>query len=113
MRIDQQVMNNICVLIPRGRIDAVSAPIFQEQLTTGDDDNKVVDFSDVEFMDSSGLGALVASTRRLRAQHGDIKIACLYDKVRRTFELTHADRLFGIYDDTEAAVRSFAPEKSE
>lgn len=114
MRIDQQVMKNICVLMPQGRLDAASAPLLRERLTDGDgiDGRMVLDFSSVDFMDSSGLGVLVASARRLRAQKGDIKLACLAGKVRRVFELTRADRLFDIYDDPEAAVRSFATEKS-
>ncbi|MBI9086098.1 MAG: STAS domain-containing protein [Desulfobacterales bacterium] len=107
-------MNNICVFMPRGRLDATSAPLLRERLTAGDtiDGRIVLDFSSVDFMDSSGLGTLVASARRLRAQQGDLKLACLADKVRRVFELTRADRLFDIYDDPEAAVSSFAPEKS-
>ncbi len=112
MQIDQQVMKNIFVFMPRGRLDAASAPLLRERLAAGDGGNMVLDFSAVDFMDSSGLGALVAGARRLRAQHGDIKLACIADTVRRVLELTRADRLFDIYDDPEAAISSFAPEKS-
>jgi len=113
MLIDKRVINNICVFMPRGRLDAASAPLLRERLTAGETINPrvVIDFSSVDFMDSSGLGVLAAGARRLRAQQGDLRLACLADEVRRVFELTRAERLFDIYDDPEAAVRSFAAEE--
>lgn len=112
MKIDQNTINNVCVLTPRGRLDAATAPKLREHLGTMGASGRqmVIDMGPVEFIDSSGLGALVAHVRRLRRLDGDLKLASLNDKVRRVFELTRAFRLFDIFDNSAAAVASFRHE---
>lgn len=67
----------------------------------------VLDFSEVSFIDSSCLGALVSLTKVLRAERGDIKIVHLNDDVRSIFQITRLDRIFEIFDDTNTAVESY------
>jgi anti-sigma B factor antagonist len=110
MKIDQQTVDNGCVIQLKGRLDAANAHLLRDRLTTGCIECAaiVVDFSAVEFMDSTGLGVLVGSVHRLRALHRDLKLACLPPPVRRVLELTGADRLFDIYDDPGAALKGAA-----
>ena len=112
MKIDQNTINNVCVLAPRGRLDAATAPQLRERLGAmgGQDRQMVIDLGQVEFIDSSGLGALVAHVRALRKLDGDLKLAALNDKVRRVFELTRAFRLFDIFDSSSAAAASYRHE---
>lgn len=64
----------------------------------------VLDLSGVEFVDSSGLGALLSSLRALRAKGGNLGLCCLAKPVRVLIELVRMDRVFPIYDTAEEAV---------
>ena len=65
----------------------------------------IIDFSYVEFVDSSFLGALVAGLKKIKSRDGEIKISGLHPHVRITFELTRLDHLFKIYTSIEQAMR--------
>jgi anti-anti-sigma factor len=67
--------------------------------------NIIIDFSYVEFVDSSFLGALVAGLKQVKSKDGEIKISGLHPHVRITFELTRLDHLFKIYQSIEQAMR--------
>lgn len=57
----------------------------------------VVDFSGAGYIDSSGLGALVSLSRRLRDAGGDLRLVGLNEDLRTLFELTRLDALFPLY----------------
>lgn len=65
----------------------------------------VVDLTDVPFMDSSGLGALVGGLRVTRAASGDLRIAAPSEQVRTVLELTTMDRVLRPYDGVDDALR--------
>jgi anti-anti-sigma factor len=65
----------------------------------------IIDFSYVEFVDSSFIGALVAGLKQIKSKEGEIKISGLHPHVRITFELTRLDHLFKIYQTIEQAMR--------
>ena len=68
----------------------------------------LMDMSNITFLDSSGLGALVAMWRRLSSTDGEIKLCRISPSVRTVFEITRIHRVFEIYDDEEEALASFA-----
>lgn len=57
----------------------------------------VVDFTSSGYIDSSGLGALVSLSRRLREGGGDLRLVGLNEDLRTLFELTRLDALFPLY----------------
>ena len=65
----------------------------------------VVDLTDVPFMDSSGLGALVGGLRATRAAQGDLRIAGVGEQVRTVLELTTVDRVLRPYAHVGDALR--------
>jgi len=84
------------------------APDIKARLITEIDNGNtkiIIDFSYVEFVDSSFLGALVAGLKHIKAKDGEIKISGLHPHVRITFELTRLDHLFKIYQSIEQAMR--------
>jgi anti-sigma B factor antagonist len=110
MKIWEDKIDGVDVLELEGRLDASSAKDIKKRvsaLAVGSPVNLVIDMAGVEFMDSSGLGSLVAALRSVNEGGGDIKIACLQDPVRAIFELTRLDRIFEIFDDRHDAVKSF------
>ncbi len=92
------------------RIDAAVAVRFKNRmldLTTTQSERVVLDLSHVEFLDSSGLGAVVGSMKQLgRARRLDL--AGLTPTVEKVFRITRMDRVFRIFPDTKAAIEDVA-----
>ena len=62
-----------------------------------------LDFSDVSFIDSSGLATIVEYCRKAHEFGGKIAIFGLSDRVRTVFELVRLNELFGVHDTREQA----------
>ena len=67
----------------------------------------VVDLTDCEFIDSTFLGALVVSLKKITALGGDLKLVGFQPNVRSMFELTRMYRVFESFETKEEAVASF------
>ncbi|MFC2172087.1 STAS domain-containing protein [Acidobacteriota bacterium] len=67
----------------------------------------LLDFSKIEFIDSSGLGELVASYRTVTGLGGKIKILNIGEKVYSALSITKLLPLFEIYTDQNEAIKSF------
>lgn len=65
----------------------------------------IIDLSDVEFCDSSGLSALLIAERKMREQGGVVKLAGLQKKVMSLIKISHLDRAFSIYDTVAKALK--------
>lgn len=63
----------------------------------------VVDLSAVDFIDSSGLGALIGGLKAARQEGGDLRIACAGDQVKAVLKLTNLDRILAPYGTVEEA----------
>lgn len=94
-----------CVVgIPGPRLDAAVAAEFKRELVELIDTGAaaiLLDFSAVEFIDSSGLGAVVGAYKHL-GPRGRLKICCLRPAVGKVFTLTRMDRVFTIHDAVPA-----------
>jgi anti-sigma B factor antagonist len=75
------------IVYARGAIDLAASPTLRNCLRelTG---SVMVDLSDVTFLDSSGMGALVAERRRLIRDGGDLQLRSPQEIVRRALEVT-------------------------
>ncbi|MEO0486543.1 MAG: STAS domain-containing protein [Pseudomonadota bacterium] len=92
------------------RIDAAVAIQFKDAMrakTDGGPQRVVLDLTEVSFIDSSGLGAVVAAKKLLHANH-KLELAGLSPVVRKVFKLTRMDSVFPIHDDVAAAVPALA-----
>jgi anti-sigma B factor antagonist len=67
----------------------------------------VLDFSGTGYIDSSGLGALVALARKVREEGGDLRLSALNEDLRSLFELTKLDTLFTIAETPDQALATF------
>lgn len=67
----------------------------------------VVDLSYCEFIDSTFLGALVVSLKKVTAMGGDLRLVGFHPAVHSMLELTRMHRVFESYPTKEAAVKSF------
>jgi anti-sigma B factor antagonist len=79
------------VVVVRGEIDVATSPELRNQLAalvTGGAKDITLEFSEVSFVDSSGLGVLVGTYKRLRDDGGNIRIVGAQASVRKVFEIT-------------------------
>ena len=67
----------------------------------------LIDFSSTGYIESSGLGALVSISKRIREAGGELRLSGLNDDLRSLFELTKLDTLFAITETPEQALTSF------
>jgi anti-sigma B factor antagonist len=92
------------------RLDAMAAVMFKDRMKAvleGGAARVVLDMSGVGFLDSSGLGAVVAAQRFLRAGQA-LELAGLTGAVERVFRLTRMDRMFIIHAEVDDALRATA-----
>jgi anti-sigma B factor antagonist len=69
----------------------------------------LIDLTRVQFVDSAGLGALMACRRRLSAEGGSLTLYGLTRRVRSVFELSRMHRLFDIAETKEEALHALDP----
>jgi anti-sigma B factor antagonist len=89
-----------------GELDLYTAPSFRESVleAAGDTDTPkvIVDFRGLGFIDSSGLGAIVACLKHLRERGGDLALAAPEGSgLRRLLDLTGLDRVLTLYTSTD------------
>ena len=87
------------VTVNADRIDAAVAIQFKEDMrhrTNGSDGRVVLDLSDVNFIDSSGLGAIVAAMKQLGPGRS-LALAGLQPNVEKVFRLTRMDTVFPLH----------------
>ncbi|PZQ50278.1 MAG: anti-anti-sigma factor [Phenylobacterium zucineum] len=97
---------DIAVIRVQGRLNMVAAPELRDvvsRVVASGRPRVVVDLAEVEFMDSSGLGALIASLKTARQAGGDLRIAAVGDQVALVLQLSNVDRILKPYADANAA----------
>lgn len=72
----------------------------------------VVDLSDVRFVDSSGLGALLAGHKNAGLKAGRFVLSSVQERVQSMFELTRLHRVFEIHPNVEQALAASGGESS-
>ncbi|MDD5169648.1 MAG: STAS domain-containing protein [Syntrophales bacterium] len=90
-----------------GRMDAVAAPQFDEQLDTLMEEGQtriIIDFKDLEYISSAGLQIILAAAKKMENVNGEIVLLHLNDAVKEVFEISGFDILFRIFDDQDAAL---------
>jgi anti-sigma B factor antagonist len=90
-------------------LDASTARAFKEAVKPllTQDARLVLDLSRVEFIDSTGLGALVSCLRQAHASGGEIKLTGLTKSARALFELVRMHRVFEIFNSSDEAIASY------
>ncbi|HJY82285.1 MAG TPA: STAS domain-containing protein [Candidatus Binatia bacterium] len=97
------------VVLPGEQLDASNAKEFKRDIAPVLEANAkaVFDMSQLRFVDSSGLGAILSCLRQLNAAGGDLKLCGLSKPVRALFELVRMHRIFDIYSTKDEAIRAF------
>ena len=88
------------------RLDMQSAPAFKQLIADQSMPGKniILDLQGVEFIDSTGLGALLATLRRIKETDGTMVLANVSDQTLAMFRLVKMTRIFDIYASKEEAL---------
>ena len=100
---------DVCVLeVPLKQLDADNSKDFKLSFrdVVAGKSKVVLDLSNLDFVDSSGLGALLSCLRTQTGQEGTLKLCAMTKTVRAMFELVRMHRVFEVYNTPDEAVRS-------
>ena len=107
LRLESRPVGDVLVIQCEGRIIA-GKEVFTLHSYVGDSFVKygdvVLQLDQVEFIDSSGLGALVRLMQAARAKGGDLKLSGVPPRIRKTLEMTSLLSQFETYDSVEEAI---------
>ena len=110
MDIDVVQASGVTVVAPRGDLDLATVDEIKRALARvldGGQSRVVVDLGGVGFIDSSGMGAMVAAMKQARAAGGDLRFCGLQNDVRDIFELTRLARAISIHPTRQEALASW------
>lgn len=109
--VEQTVDDRTVVLAASGEIHVSTAPDLAERLHRSIAEGRtrlVLDFTGVEFIDSTGLSVLLNALRRLTRSQGTLALVCTNPTVLRLFEITRLDSTFDIVATRDEALRHVA-----
>jgi len=90
---------------PVGELDAYNVAQFREALTgLATSKRLLIDLSEVPFMDSAGLGALIGGIRKVREAGGDVAVACSRPTLTRLLHTTGFDRIVPVTETVDEAL---------
>jgi anti-anti-sigma factor len=95
------------VLLVSGRMDAESAPQFEQGCTACISEgvtSLVVDLGELTYVSSMGLRSFVSVGKTLQGKGGALRICRMNGLVKQVFEITGLIRSFPVYESVEAAV---------
>lgn len=98
------------IVEPEGILDGTKTDLFRQEINESVEAGAnivLVDFSNVTFMDSSGLGALVLSLKTVRSANAQLYVCSINEQIKMLFELTSMDRVFEIFVNREEFERKF------
>jgi anti-sigma B factor antagonist len=103
----EQLENGAPVISVLGEVDLATVPAFKQTLLCAAEDGTgevIVDLTGCSFLDSRGLGALLATRGRLERSNRRLALVLSHPSVIRIFQITQFDELFEIYPTLGAAV---------
>ncbi|MEA2901838.1 MAG: anti-sigma factor antagonist [Actinomycetota bacterium] len=114
LRIDLEERDDYTICRPVGELDAYTVGQFREALgELASRPKLLIDMSDVPFVDSAGLGALIGGIRRAREVGGDVAVCCNRPTLVRLLHTTGFDRIVTVTDTLAEAARSLTEEKEQ
>jgi len=103
----RQADNGATVVAPTGRLDVAGAPALKDAIAEAVKNGParvVIDMEGVSFVDSTGLGSVIAALKQIRSSQGELRLAAPNQQVRVVLELTTLDRVFPYFATVEEAL---------
>jgi len=115
LEIEQREHEGIVILDLKGRItlgaEASELRDKVKELNDAGSHNLVLDLAKVDYIDSTGLGALVMCATSLRRSQGNVKLLSLNRRTCELLVMTKLATVFEIFTEEQDAVNSFFPDR--
>ena len=113
LEIQLEELDLYTVCRPVGELDAFTVGQFREALgELADRPQLLIDLSEVPFMDSAGLGALIGGIRRAREAGGDVAVACSRPTLTRMLHTTGFNRIVPVTESVDDAASALTSPES-
>ena len=102
--------DNIMVLKLRGRLDTNASMDFEQQVEEAikfSKNSMILDFSELEYICSSGLRVIIQAAKKLKSLQGELVLCCMEDYIREVFEISGFDAFLKIFSSKDEAVNCF------
>jgi len=109
-------IDDVALLYLYGFLDAHTAPQLEtelQKLVERNQYNIIVNFKELNYISSAGLGVFMGFVETIRSNNGDIKMCCMSPKIYRVFDLLGFPSLYDIVDEEEKAVQLFRNPKAK
>ncbi len=110
MKVDTHLHGSVSVLVPHGPLAGDDVEGFRQTLTLSIDQKSgrvVLDMSDVPYLDSSGINALLELCTGQQAASARPRLALLGETSREALDLTDVLPQLTVFDTVESAIRSY------
>ena len=111
MELKERMEGNIAVLSLSGTLHSeIDATVLREKMYTYVNDGKsniVFDLTGLTYINSWGLGLLVALLNMVRRAGGDLRLSRLGENIHNLFIVTQLSKVFRIFEDANSAIKSF------
>jgi len=110
MELTRRNEDMVVVLTLTGRLDLANGNKLKDEIKAVLDSGSTaihLSMKELEFVNSSGLGAMVSIMKEIRLQHGRLTLSDMADYVREVFDITQLSHIFEIFSTEEEALRSY------
>lgn len=109
LSIHVHVIDDVEVFELTGSLDIATSPTVRAALTSASErggHQLIVDLTQVDFLDSTGLGALIGGQRRAREFNGEVRLVAKEGQILRLLRITGLLKVFSVYATLEDAVKN-------
>lgn len=112
LEISYKLINSIVVVYLSGRLDSAGSPILQEKISSIASESKfaVLNFTNVDYISSIGIRALLMLEKALRAKGGRAALTGVTPNIRQALEMSGLSKEFPSFDSTETALEKLSLE---
>ena len=110
--VGRKIEGDVAILYLKGFLDAHTAPDLEKairELMEEKQFNILVNFTDLDYISSAGLGVFMGFIEDIRELHGDIRMSDMAPKVFKIFDLLGFPKLYQIFPEEKEALSSFTP----
>ncbi|MBU0544205.1 MAG: STAS domain-containing protein [Proteobacteria bacterium] len=108
MQIKTGKEKNMLIVSVKGKIDTITAPEFEKtlfSLITQGEKNLLLNFSELDYINSAGLRSILVSAKQLKVNNGKLSFSELKGPVKEVFKISGFSTIFDIFDTQEDALK--------
>lgn len=112
LEVQTRELDDVTLLYPKGFINAHTVRVFEGEIEKALRQNRfkiVVNCSQLAYIASAGLGAIMGAIEEIRENGGDIRLTELNETVLNIFEILGFNHLYRIFPSEVEAIMSFRP----